>query len=122
MKFSKEHEWLKPEGDYYVVGITDFAQHALGDIVYVELPKVGAELKAGDGAAVVESVKAASDVYAPISGTVLAVNDTLTSNSALVNTAPETDGWFFHVKPSNPAELDALMDEAAYKAFVQGLG
>ena len=114
-KFSKDHEWIEMQGDVAIVGITDYAQNALGDIVYVELPEAGRKVQQGKGAAVVESVKAASDVYAPISGEIIAVNDNLKNDPSLVNSSPEMKGWFFKIKPSNAAELNALMDEAAYK-------
>lgn len=120
MKFSKDHEWVKMEGDVAVVGITDFAQNALGDIVYVELPETGRKVQQGKGAAVVESVKAASDVYAPISGEIVAVNDNLKSDPSLINSSPEANGWFFKIKPSNAGEMNALMDAAAYKKHTGG--
>jgi glycine cleavage system H protein len=119
--FSKDHEWVRVEGDTATVGVTDYAQGQLGDVVFVELPEVGKTLKAGSDAAVVESVKAASEVYAPVSGEVTEVNASLEADPSLVNSAPEGDGWFFRLKLDNAAELDALMDEAAYKAFVDGL-
>lgn len=115
MKFSKDHEWVRMDGDVAIVGITDYAQHALGDIVYVELPETGKAVAQGKGAAVVESVKAASDVYAPLSGEVVAVNDNLKNDPSLVNSSPQDGGWFFKIKLSNPSELNALMDEAAYR-------
>ncbi len=121
LKFTKDHEWLTVEGDIATVGITDFAQKALGDVVFIELPTVGKTLAAHADAAVVESVKAASDVYAPVSGTVTEINDTLVADSSLVNSAPHTTGWFFKLKLSAPAELDGLMDQAAYDAFLQTL-
>ncbi|HEX9465792.1 MAG TPA: glycine cleavage system protein GcvH [Alphaproteobacteria bacterium] len=121
-RFTKEHEWIRIEGDVAVVGITDYAQQQLGDIVYVELPAAGKTLKKGDEAAVVESVKAASEVYAPLSGEVVAANAALTDNPALVNASPAGDGWFLKLKPADMAELKGLMDEAAYKAYVEGLG
>ncbi len=119
--FSKDHEWIRVDGDIATVGITDYAQAQLGDIVFVELPPAGAALDQGKEAAVVESVKAASDVYAPVSGTVSEVNVALEEEPALVNSAPEAAGWFFQLKLVNPAELDGLMDAAAYKAFVDSL-
>lgn len=115
LKFSKEHEWVKVEGDTATIGITDYAQNALGDIVYVELPEVGRTLTQSKESAVVESVKAASDVYAPLSGEVIAINDKLKDDPALVNKSAAGDGWFYKIKPTNLAELNALMDEAAYK-------
>ncbi len=121
IRFTKEHEWVRMEGEEAVVGITDYAQQQLGDVVFVELPEVGKTLAQGDEAAVVESVKAASEVYAPVSGTVTAVNEQLPDEPGLVNTSPMADGWFFRMKPSDPAEFDQLMDEAAYQAFVAEL-
>ncbi len=119
--FTDEHEWVDVEGETATVGITDYAQEQLGDIVFVETPETGAELAQGDDAAVVESVKAASDVYAAVSGTVVEVNDALEGEPALVNSSAEEDGWFFRVTLSDKSELDDLMDEKAYKAFVDGL-
>jgi glycine cleavage system H protein len=115
MKFSKDHEWVRVEGDTAIIGITNYAQGALGDIVFVELPEHGKQVAQGKQAAVVESVKAASDVYAPLSGEVIAVNDNLKSDPSLINSSPEDTGWFFKLKLSNTSELDNLMDEAAYK-------
>lgn len=116
LRFAASHEWARLEADGSVtVGISDHAQEALGDVVFVELPEVGAELAAGQEAGVVESVKAASDIYAPIAGTVLAVNDVLTDSPELVNSDPY-GSWFFKLQPSNSAELDKLLDAAAYKA------
>ena len=119
--FSKDHEWISVEGDAATVGITDYAQAQLGDIVFVEVPPAGTPVDKGKEAAVVESVKAASDVYAPVSGTVTEGNAALEADPALVNTSPEADGWFFKLTLSDPAELDGLMDEDAYKAFVATL-
>ncbi|WP_394729706.1 glycine cleavage system protein GcvH [Altererythrobacter sp. GH1-8] len=119
--FTDEHEWIDVEGDTATVGITDYAQEQLGDIVFVELPRVGQTVEQGDDAAVVESVKAASDVYAPISGKVLETNEDLEEDPALVNTSPEEDGWFFRMTVGDKSELDDLMDDKAYKAFVDGL-
>lgn len=119
--FTKEHEWIEVEGSSATVGITDYAQSQLGDVVFVEVPTPGTQVKAGGEAAVVESVKAASDVYAPVSGEVTEGNAALTDQPDLVNTAPEGEGWFFKLTLSNPAELDGLMDEAAYRDFVAGL-
>ncbi|AWW75749.1 glycine cleavage system protein H [Erythrobacter sp. KY5] len=119
--YTDEHEWIDVEGDSATVGITDYAQEQLGDIVFVELPSVGTVLdKAGD-AAVVESVKAASDVYAPISGEVTETNGALEEDPALVNSSPEEEGWFFRLSISDTAELEGLMDEKGYKAFVDSL-
>lgn len=116
--FTKDHEYLRVEGDTAIVGITDYAQGQLGDVVFVELPAVGKSFKAGAEAAVVESVKAASDVYAPISGEVLAVNDALPDNPAAVNEDPEGKGWFMKIRIADKGELAGLMDEAAYKAMI----
>ena len=114
--FTSDHEWLRIEGDVATVGITDYAQSQLGDVVFVELPKVGRSLKKAEAAAVVESVKAASDVYAPISGEVLEVNGVLTDEPSLVNADAADKAWFFKIRIADPSELDGLMDEAAYKA------
>ncbi len=119
--FTEEHEWIDVDGTTATVGITDYAQGQLGDIVFVEVPASGAVVKKGGDAAVVESVKAASDVYAPVSGTVTQGNGALEGDPALVNSDPEGDGWFFKLTLSDPAELDGLMDETTYKAFVAGL-
>lgn len=119
--FTKDHEWVDVTGDVGTVGISDYAQGQLGDVVFVDVPEAGKSLSKGDEAAVVESVKAASDVYSPVSGTVTEGNAALTDDSSLVNSAPETAGWFFKLTLSDPAELDALMDEAAYATFVEGL-
>lgn len=119
--FTDEHEWIEVDGNSATVGITDYAQGQLGDIVYVEVPAAGTQVKKGAEAAVVESVKAASDVYAPVTGTVTDGNGALDGDPALVNSDPEGDGWFFKLTLSDPSELKGLMDEAAYKAFVNGL-
>ena len=119
--FTDEHEWIDLEGDTATVGITDFAQGQLGDIVFVELPEVGTMVEKGKDAAVVESVKAASDVYAPLSGEVVEVNDNLEEDPALVNSSPEEDGWFFKMTVSDKSELEGLMDDKAYKSFCDGL-
>jgi glycine cleavage system H protein len=119
--YTDEHEWLEIDGDVATVGITEYAQGQLGDIVFVELPEVGAMIEQGKDAAVVESVKAASDVYAPITGEITEVNPALEEDPSLVNTAPEDGGWFFKMTIAAPAELDKLMDEDGYKAFVEGL-
>ncbi|MCA3255097.1 MAG: glycine cleavage system protein GcvH [Alphaproteobacteria bacterium] len=119
--FTKDHEWVRVDGDTATVGITDYAQGQLGDVVFVENPAAGAALAQGKEAAVVESVKAASDVYAPISGTVTEANAALEGEPALVNTAPEGEGWFFRMTVGNPGELDALMSESAYRDYVAGL-
>lgn len=119
--FTDEHEWIDVEGESATVGITDYAQEQLGDIVFVELPEVGSELDKGGDAAVVESVKAASDVYSPISGEVTEINGSLEDDPALVNSSPEDDGWFFRLSISDSSELKGLMDENSYKAFVDSL-
>jgi glycine cleavage system H protein len=119
--FTEEHEWIEVEGDRATIGITDYAQGQLGDIVFVEVPAEGRELAKGDEAAVVESVKAASDVYAPVGGTVTEGNAALEDDPALVNTAAETDGWFFRLNIADDGELEGLMTEAQYKDFVATL-
>ncbi|AKM08607.1 glycine cleavage system protein GcvH [Pelagerythrobacter marensis] len=119
--FTDEHEWIDVDGDTATVGITDYAQGQLGDIVFVELPAAGTSVEKGKDAAVVESVKAASDVYAPITGDVTEINDALDGDPALVNSSPEGDGWFFRLTIADKAQLEGLMDEAAYKSFVEGL-
>lgn len=119
--FTKEHEWLEVADGVAIVGITDYAQSQLGDVVFVELPSVGTELKQGREAAVVESVKAASDVYSPIDGIVAEVNTALESDPSLVNSAPEGDGWFFKLNIGDAGQIADMMDEAAYKAYVAGL-
>jgi glycine cleavage system H protein len=122
VKFTEDHEWIRVDGDTGTIGITDYAQEQLGDVVYVELPEVGRQVEKGKDMAVVESVKAASEVYAPVTGSVTAINDKLSAEPATVNSAAMGDGWFVKIKLSNPAELDKLMDEAAYKKYVEGLG
>lgn len=117
-KFTKDHEWISLDADVATVGITDHAQSLLGDVVFVELPAIGAHYAAGDQFAVVESVKAASDVYAPAAGTVLEVNGDLEANPGQVNEAAEGSGWFARFKLDDAASLDGLMDDAAYQAFV----
>lgn len=119
--FTDEHEWVDVSGDIATVGITDYAQEQLGDIVFVELPEEGKSFTKGDDAAVVESVKAASDIYAPVSGEVVEVNGALEDEPGLVNSEAEEDGWFFKLRVSDPSELSGLMDEAGYKEFVAGL-
>jgi glycine cleavage system H protein len=119
--FTREHEWVRLDGDTATVGITDHAQEALGDIVFTEVPAVGKQLSKGQEAAVVESVKAASDVYSPVSGEVVEGNQAVVDDPALVNSDPEGDGWFFKVKLSDSAELDGLMDEGSYREWVKTL-
>jgi glycine cleavage system H protein len=121
VKYTKDHEWIRVEGDVAIVGITDYAQTQLGDVVYVELPEVGRRVEQGKEAAVVESVKAASEVYAPISGEVLAVNDALSGEPGKVNADPMGEGWFLRLRIADAKQLDGLMDETAYNAFVEGL-
>lgn len=120
-KFTKDHEWVRLDGGVATVGITDHAQNALGDVVFVDLPEVGREVAAGEAIAVVESVKAASDVYAPIAGRIVEVNGALGENPGAINAAPTTDGWFFRIEAADAGEVAALMDEAAYAAYVDTL-
>jgi glycine cleavage system H protein len=123
LRFTKDHEWIRVgDGDVCEVGISDYAQSQLGDVVFVELPPAGKTVAKGAQAAVVESVKAASDIYAPVSGSVVAVNDALTGEPGLVNTDPTGKGWFFKIKATNTAEFQDLMDQAAYDAFVKSQG
>ena len=117
-RFTKDHEWVRLDGDLAAIGITDFAQSQLGDVVYVELPEVGRWLEQGKTAAVVESVKAASDVFAPVSGEVAEVNEALAADPAKINADPMGEGWFLKLRIADPTELEALMDEAAYQRFV----
>lgn len=121
MRFTKDHEWVAVEGDIATVGITAYAAEQLGDVVFVEVPEVGKTVAQGDGLAVVESVKAASDVYAPVSGEVVEANAELSDTPETVNAEPEAGGWFAKLKLSNPAEVDALMDRDAYEAFLATL-
>ena len=118
LKFTEDHEWLKLEGDVATVGITDHATDQLGDLVFVELPQVGAKLNKGDGTAVVESVKAASDVYAPLAGEIVEVNQAIVDDPSIVNSDPLGAGWFFKLKLTDKKAMESLMDEAAYKALV----
>lgn len=120
LRYAKSHEWVRLEGDTATVGITDHAQHELTDVVFVELPAVGRQVKAGEACAVVESVKTASDIYAPVSGEIVAVNDAVTGNPALVNSDPFGEGWFFKLKLGKPEELAALLNAAAYRAQIGG--
>ena len=121
-KYTKDHEWVSLDGDIATVGITAYAQEQLGDVVFVEVPESGRQVAQGDDAAVVESVKAASEVYAPVSGEIVEGNEALNDNPALVNEAPDSEGWFFRLKLTNSDELDGLMDEAAYADYVKELG
>jgi glycine cleavage system H protein len=119
--FTKDHEWIRVDGDTATVGISNHAQEQLGDIVFAEVPETGRQLSKGQEAAVVESVKAASDVYSPVSGEVLDGNSKVADDPSIVNSDPEGDGWFFKLKLDNPSELDGLMDEAAYRDWVKTL-
>lgn len=119
-KYAKSHEWIRVSGDTGTVGITDHAQHELTDIVFVELPAVGRQVKAGEACAVVESVKTASDIYSPVSGEILEVNPAVVDNPALVNTDPHAGGWFYKIKLANPAELQSLLSPADYQKQIGG--
>lgn len=119
LRFTKDHEWIRLEGDVATIGITDHAQNALGDVVFVDLPEAGREVSEGEAVSVVESVKAASDVYAPVAGRIAEANAALAENPALVNTDPTGEGWFFRIEGVDPAAVAALMDEAAYAAFLE---
>ena len=120
-RYTRDHEWIRLDGDTAVLGISQYAQEQLGDVVFVELPEPGKKLGKGDVAAVVESVKAASEVYTPVAGEVAAVNTALGDTPAIVNASPEGEGWFIRLKLANPRDVDALMDAAAYAAFVETL-
>jgi glycine cleavage system H protein len=120
LRYTKDHEWIRLDGDIAVIGITDYAQSQLGDVVYVELPEIGRRVEKGKEAAVVESVKAASEVYAPVSGEVVETNAAIAAEPAKVNADAEGEGWFIKLKLADPKELDGLLDEAAYKRFVEG--
>ena len=120
LKYTKSHEWVRVSGDTATVGITDHAQHELTDIVFVELPEIGKKFKSGEASAVVESVKTASDIYSPVSGGILETNQAVVDNPALANTEPYAGGWFFKIKLSNPAELDALLSPEKYQAQISG--
>lgn len=120
LKFARSHEWVRVSGDTAVVGISDHAQHELTDVVFVELPAVGRQVRAGEACAVVESVKTASDVYAPVSGQVTEVNPAVVANPALANSEPYGAGWFFKLKLGNPGELDGLLSPEAYQAQIAG--
>ena len=121
VRYTKDHEWIRLEGGVGVVGITDYAQNALGDVVFVEVPEAGKALTAGGEAGVIESVKAASEIYSPVSGEVLEGNAGLDGDPALVNSSPTGEGWIFKVKLADPSEVEKLMTEAEYQAFVDGL-
>ena len=122
VKYSEEHEWIRVEGDTGTIGITQYAQEQLGDVVFVDVPVSGRKVAKGEAVAVVESVKAASDIYAPVSGEVVESNAALADTPGDVNSEPMGKGWFFKIKMSDKAELAGLMDEAAYETFVKGLG
>jgi glycine cleavage system H protein len=119
LRYTRDHEWVRVDGDLAVVGITDYAQSQLGDVVYVELPEIGRRVEQGKEAAVVESVKAASEVYAPVSGEVVEVNEALAGDPAKVNADPTGEGWFIKLRLGDPEQLDTLMDEEDYKRFVE---
>jgi glycine cleavage system H protein len=121
LKFTKDHEWIAVDGNSATIGITHYAQEQLGDVVFVDLPAIGKTVPAHGEAAVVESVKAASDVFSPVAGTITVVNEALTADPSLVNSAAETNGWFFKLDLAQPGELDGLMDRAAYDAFLASL-
>ena len=120
LKYAKSHEWVRVSGDTATIGITDHAQHELTDVVFVELPAVNKQVKAGEACAVVESVKTASDIYSPVSGTILEINKNVVDNPALVNTEPYAGGWFYKIKLGNPGELDGLLTPDKYKAQIGG--
>lgn len=122
IKYTEDHEWVKMDGDVATVGITDYAQGQLGDVVFVEVPEAGTVVAKGGEAGVIESVKAASEVYAPFAGEIVEGNAALADDPALANSDPEGAGWFFKIKPADLGDLDELMDEAAYKAHVEALG
>ena len=119
LRYTKTHEWVKKAGDRFIVGITDYAQHEISDVVFVELPHVGQEAQQGKGISIVESVKAAFDIYAPVSGSVKAINTTLESDPGIVNEDPYGKGWFFELQPSNPSEWDQLMTKDQYESLIQ---
>ena len=122
MKYTEDHEWLRVDGDVVVVGITQYASTQLGDVVFVEVPAVGDTLDKGGESGVVESVKAASEIYAPLTGEIVEVNEALEDDPALINSSPEADGWMYKIKLADASEVDDLMDKAAYDAHVEGLG
>lgn len=122
LRFSEEHEWVSVDGDVATVGISNFAQEQLGDVVFVELPEVGRTVSRGDEVAVVESVKAASEIYTPVSGEVVEINEVLADMPGTVNESPETDGWFFKLRMADASEVDELMDAAGYKTFTDEQG
>lgn len=120
-RYTEDHEWISVDGDVGTVGITDYAQNQLGDVVFIELPDVGRSVAKGDDSAVIESVKAASEIYAPVSGEVIEVNEALVDDPAKVNAGAEGDGWFYKIKLSDPSELDELLDAAKYKDLLESL-
>jgi len=122
VKYTNEHEWIRVDGDVGTIGITNYAQEQLGDVVFVDVPQVGRKVTKGESIAVVESVKAASDIFAPVSGEIVEANGALTDAPGDVNAEPMGKGWFFKIRLSNKSELAGLMDEAAYNTFVKGLG
>ncbi|TVR71070.1 MAG: glycine cleavage system protein GcvH [Spirochaetaceae bacterium] len=121
VRYQESHEWARKDGDLIVIGVSDYAQDELGDVVFVEFPSVGATLKKGDAFGVVESVKAASDLYMPVTGTVAEVNEVLSDKPETINESPFGEGWIIKVKPDDASELDSLMDAAAYRSFTEGL-
>jgi glycine cleavage system H protein len=121
IRYTKEHEWVRMDGDIATVGITDYAQEALGDVVFVELPEIGRDVTADEACSVVESVKAASDVYAPLAGKVVEINQTIIDDPSLVNTDAEGEGWFFRIEIDDTDAYDALLDEAAYTEYLETL-
>jgi glycine cleavage system H protein len=121
MKYTKEHEWIKIDQDIGTVGITDYAKSQLGNLVYIELPKIGKQVQQGKEAAVVESVKAASEIYAPVSGEIIEINQNVIDNPSLIDESPHDKGWFFKIKINNPAECDQLMNEEKYRSYVEGV-
>ncbi len=121
VKYTKDHEWIRVEGDTGTVGISDYAQQQLGDVVFVELPEAGRKLQAGKEAAVVESVKAASEIYAPVDGEVIESNQALADDPSLVNRDPQGEGWFLKMRIADAGALAGLMDEAAYQSYIEGL-
>ena len=120
LKYAKSHEWVRVSGNVATVGITDHAQHELTDVVFVELPEVGRQIKAGEACAVVESVKTANDIYSPVSGEITEVNKAVVADPALVNSAPYADGWFYKIKLANPTEMNALLGPDQYQAQIDG--
>jgi glycine cleavage system H protein len=120
LRYSKDHEWVRPAGDSVTIGITEYAQDALGDVVFVEIPEQGSTVTAGESFTEVESTKSVSDIYAPVTGTIVAVNDALEGEPELLNSDPYGDGWICSIRMSDPAELDALLDDDGYRALTEG--